>query len=125
MKERNFKNLSVNSMSRRFLPYDGKRTKDFLDLSRSELRAITGFLTGHCWLKSHMCKLGLMQDDSCRRCVVGRETAEHLLCHCPAIAAMRLKQSYFGLDYPEPKQLIGVKPRKILKFFRELRLVVN
>ena len=125
MKAKNFQGLPSNSVSRRFIGYDRKRTKVLMALSRSELRAITGYLTGHCRLRNHMVNMRLMQDRTCRKCGAAAETAEHLLCDCPALAATRLKQSNFGVDFPTPKQLIGVTPRKILQFFRELKLVEN
>jgi hypothetical protein len=40
-------NLPQNSLSRRFLNYSSKRAQELLALTKSELKTITGILTGH------------------------------------------------------------------------------
>ena len=37
-----------------------KRAGELLNLSRNQLRMMTGLLTGHCHLKGHLFKLGLV-----------------------------------------------------------------
>jgi hypothetical protein len=46
--------LHENSLSRRFLDYLGKRTEMLLTLTKSELKTVSGILTGHCGLNHHM-----------------------------------------------------------------------
>jgi hypothetical protein len=43
-----FENLPQNSLVRRFLTYSSKKTKQVLALTKSELKPISGTLTGHC-----------------------------------------------------------------------------
>jgi hypothetical protein len=44
-----------------------RKTKDLLKLNRDQLRCIAGLFTGHCHLKGHLLKLGLMDDPTCER----------------------------------------------------------
>jgi hypothetical protein len=53
-KSDHFDLLPENSLSRRFLVYSGKRTEMLLTLTKSELKTVTGILTGHCGLNHHM-----------------------------------------------------------------------
>ncbi|GBP11128.1 Retrovirus-related Pol polyprotein from type-1 retrotransposable element R1 4 [Eumeta japonica] len=51
----------------------------------------------HCRLNYHLKKLKLVNNDSCRLCKEGQETAEHILCECPA--AYRRRTTYFPQTY--------------------------
>jgi hypothetical protein len=57
------------------------RTVKFLKLSRSQTRQVTGLLTGHCHLKGHLFKLGII-DSPCEKYHMETETASHILCEC-------------------------------------------
>jgi ribonuclease HI len=46
-----------------------KRSRDLLRLNRDQLKWIVGLLTGHCHLKGHLSKIGLMNDPICERCL--------------------------------------------------------
>jgi hypothetical protein len=78
---------------------DGQRhTKGFLkkpakklSLNRNQLRILSGLLTGHCRLKGHLFKLGLVNSIECDRCKQASETASHILCDCDALATLRLR----------------------------------
>ncbi|KAJ8910517.1 hypothetical protein NQ315_012814, partial [Exocentrus adspersus] len=61
---------------------DGSKTPE--ELSRTNLRALVGLYTGHCRLRHHMHRIGLAEDAECRLCMEDDETAEHVLCTCPA-----------------------------------------
>ena len=39
-----------------------------LNRSRNQLRIMTGLLTGHCHLKGHLLKMGLVNSPECDRC---------------------------------------------------------
>jgi hypothetical protein len=41
---------------------------ELLNLSRNQLRIMIGLLTGHCFLKGHLFKLGLVNSPKCNRC---------------------------------------------------------
>ena len=79
-KNKHFRTLPVNSMSRDFIRYDDRRTRQLMNLNRNEVRIVTGLLTGHCRLKSHLYNMKLSNDASCRKCLDERETARHILC---------------------------------------------
>ena len=64
-------------MSRKLISYSKKRTRAFLELSKPELRRITGILTGHCALRHHLKKMGKTTDDTCRLCFEEKKTAKH------------------------------------------------
>jgi hypothetical protein len=57
-----------------------RRTKDLLRLNRDQLRWVVGLLTGHCHLKGHLFKLGLINDPICERCQEEDESATHTSC---------------------------------------------
>jgi hypothetical protein len=61
--------LPENSLSRRLLDYSVKSTemfRMFLTLTKSELKTVTGILTGHCGLNNHIHRIGKCQEDTCR-----------------------------------------------------------
>ena len=90
------------SQSRILIKYSTKRTKEFLELSKLEMRKITGLLTGHCPLKGYL-KKGKIADDNCRLCLEEEETSKHVLCVCVAVARIRLR--HFGKGFLELKDL--------------------
>ena len=59
-KEKQGKVLSLpdRSQSRILIKYSTKRTKEFLELSRLEMKKITGLITVHCSLKGYLKKIG-------------------------------------------------------------------
>ena len=52
-----------------------------------------GVLTGHWLFGKHGNRLGIITSQSCRSCgdTDDRDTTEHFLCSCPALASLRLK----------------------------------
>jgi hypothetical protein len=52
---------------------------------------MTGLLTGHCHLKGHLFKLGLVNSPECERCKQASETASHVLCDCEVLATLRFR----------------------------------
>jgi ribonuclease HI len=85
-----WRNVSGQTHAKKFLiRRDGRRSKFLLGLSRSLVRKVTRFLTGHCRLNYLMSKMGLVQDSKCRLCRQKNETAEHILCDCPALSRKR------------------------------------
>jgi hypothetical protein len=42
-----------------------KKAGELLNLSRNQLRIMTGLLTGHCHLNGHIFKLGLVNSPKC------------------------------------------------------------
>lgn len=48
-------------------------------------------LTGHCHLKGHLFKLGVIDSPRCDRCKQALETASRVLCDCEALVALRFR----------------------------------
>jgi hypothetical protein len=97
-----------------------KRTRDLLKLNRDQLRWIVGLHTGHCHLKGHLFKLGLMNDPTCERCLEADESATHVLCDCEAIAHLRFRD--LGQFFMEPGDLYDVPISKVLHVIRSVGL---
>jgi len=53
---------------------------------------LTGLLTGHCHLKGHQFKLGMVNSPVCETCQQASEMASHFLCDCEALAILRFRQ---------------------------------
>lgn len=121
-KKTHFNTLPTNSLSKQFLNYSSKRTNLILALTKSEIKTLAGILTGHCGLKSHMHKIGKSQEDTCRLCMEESETAQHILCECPATARVRLK--YFGNGFPEPTEVKHLTPKSILNYLKAIDLEI-
>jgi hypothetical protein len=66
-----------------------KRALELLKLSRNHLRIMTGLLTGHCHVKGHLFKPGLIDSPGCDSCKHASETAPHVLCDCGALTVLR------------------------------------
>ncbi|KAJ8910602.1 hypothetical protein NQ315_003972 [Exocentrus adspersus] len=108
--------------SKRFIPSSSKtRSKKLLELSRINLRALVGLYTGHCRLRHHMHRIGLAEDAECRLCMEDDETAEHVLCTCPA--ADRTRFSILGKVQLMPEDLDKYSPGKIIDFLKKLELL--
>jgi hypothetical protein len=77
---------------RAFLKYpSATKVGELLSLSRNQLRIMTGLLTGHCNLKGHLFKLGLVNSPECDRCKQASEMASHILCDREALATVRFR----------------------------------
>jgi hypothetical protein len=98
-----------------------RRTKDLLRLNRDQLRWVVGLLTGHCHLKGHLFKLGLINDPICERCLEEDETATHILCDCEAVAHIKLR--HLGQFFMEPSDYYDAPIDKVLHFIRGVGLI--
>jgi hypothetical protein len=122
-KSDHFDLLPENTLSRRFLDYSGKRTEMLLTLTKSELKTVTGILTGHCGPNHHMHRLGKSQEDTCRLCMEESETAQHVLCECPATARIRLKR--WGEGFLDPTSVKRLNSKSIiLGFLKDIQLTI-
>ncbi|KAL7728465.1 hypothetical protein ACLKA6_005220 [Drosophila palustris] len=77
--------------AKRFLIPARNQSKRMVGLRKSDLRILTGYLTGHCSLRYHLKKLNLSETETCRFCALEQETSEHVLCECPALCRRRLQ----------------------------------
>ena len=101
-------------------PFSEWNANYLLNLSRTQLRFVTGFLTGHGTFRGHLKKMRLVTDDACRFCdiddEVEEETAEHLLCECKSLA--RLRQRIFGSGFLSPVDFLSINDDMVLRFIR-------
>ena len=81
------------------------------------------FLTGHGYFNKHLKRLGLVQDERCRKCGDIYETAEHLLCECEALAYKR--HQIFGKPSLEPIDFVNTTIKDILKFIKQIKLNIE
>jgi len=61
-------------------------TKYALQLSRADLRILTGLLTGHADLNQHLTLMQIRTDTVCPLCQEDEETVLHLLGECSALS---------------------------------------
>ncbi|XP_050298239.1 uncharacterized protein LOC126737392 isoform X2 [Anthonomus grandis grandis] len=66
-------------------------TKNLLRLKRREIRLVTGLLTGHWHLRSHLHTIGIADNPECRWCCEEDETVDHVVGECPALTRPRFK----------------------------------
>ena len=84
--------------------------------NKSQIRTLTGLLTGHGRINYHLRKIGLTQDDTCRLCREDIETSAHILCECEALAGTR--RLSFGMPFLEAKEVRQLNPDDVLRFAR-------
>jgi hypothetical protein len=82
---------------------------------------VVGLLTGHCYLKGHLFKLGLTNDPICDRCQEEDESAIHILCDCEAVAHIRVR--HLGQFFMEPSDYYDAPINKVLHFIRGVGLI--
>ena len=74
---------------------------------------MTGLLTYHLNLKSHLHRIGRTNDDFCPLCNEEEETAAHLLCNCMALELNRYLN--FSVGILDPSDIAEVPLKRILK----------
>ena len=92
-------------------------TKQILNMSKNEIRIITGIITGHCKLNSHLAKIGLRDDPDCDLCGTERETAKHILFDCLALTSIR--QQVFGRSALAPTDICNFPLYKVVDFYKK------
>jgi hypothetical protein len=74
-------------------------TADLLQLNRTQIKKVTGLLTGHCHLRKHLHTIGVFRDEPiCRLCNEEDETASHVIFECPALT--RKRRNFLGQGDP-------------------------
>jgi hypothetical protein len=95
--------------------------KDLLRLNRDQLRWVVGLLTGHCHVKGHLFKLGLINDPIYERCQEEDESASHILCDCEAVTHIRFR--HLGHFFMEPSDYYDAPIYKVIHFIRGVGLI--
>lgn len=109
-------NVQGLETSKKFISLSRKRANKLICLNKSDIKLITGMLTGHCSLRYHLHKLGLAEDNICRHCNEEEEKTEHVLCECPAL--YRKRQKFFGKDYVSPNEIKELDIGKLLEYIK-------
>ncbi|KAJ8915875.1 hypothetical protein NQ315_015486 [Exocentrus adspersus] len=112
-------NEVADSLARRGATLEFIGPEPVLGLSYSTARTIYRTLPPN--LRHHMHIIGLAEDAECRLCMEDDETAEHVLCTCPA--ADRTRFSILGKVQLMPEDLDKYSPGKIIDFLRRLELL--
>lgn len=116
-----WKNVPGQRQAKRLLRPSARYAKLLLELQKSDLRVITGILTGHCSLRYHLCKMGILDSGTCRFCDEADETSEHIICNCRVIVRQRHK--YLEQVFLDPDQITNLAPKRIMDFLRSLDLL--
>jgi len=90
---------------RSFLRNPLQKPGELLNLSRNQLRILTGPLTGHFCLKG-----GLF----CDRCKQASEMVSDVLCDCESLATLRYRN--LGCNFVKPSDFEDISVSKILHF---------
>jgi len=56
---------------------------------KNTVRILTGLLTGHCRLHSHLHQIGIADSELCRFCCMKKESSAHIICDCMALSIRR------------------------------------
>jgi hypothetical protein len=88
-------------------PCPGTRIK-LLSFNRNQSRVVTGLLTGHNTLRSHLHLMGLLYSPLCRKRGVKEEASARILCECEAVTVLRCR--YLGFFFLEPEDIKEFKP---------------
>ena len=93
------------------------RSKFLLSLCKRDLTLITGIMTGHCQLNSHLSTIRVARSSTCVSCLEGEETAEHFMCSCPAFSGIRYR--IFGVHLLDNSSLKELPLEKVLSFIKK------
>jgi ribonuclease HI len=98
-----------------------RKAAELPNLSRNQLRIMTGLLTGHRNFKGHLFKPGLINSPECQRCKQASETASHVLCDCEALATLRFR--HLGHNFMKPDDFEDISVTRILHFVQHAGLL--
>ena len=96
------------------------RTGELLKAGRNGARTLTAVYTGHCRLRSHLQRMGLVEDAECRLCMEDDETMKHVMCTCPAGGRTRFEM--FGKPMLDLSDLGDISPSDITAYIKRLGL---
>ena len=117
-----WKKVAGQAHSKAILTYVSKeKTDEMLRMGRADIRAVTGLITGHCWLNKHFYTIGLSETDTCRGCGEEEETPLHALCQCEGFTTFRRR--LLGMEKTNQEELRKIPLKKILEFFKNTGLL--
>lgn len=77
-----------------------KKAWDSSTSAQTQLRIKMRLLTGHCNIKAHLFKVGLVNSPGCNKCKQASEIASHILCGCEALATFRFRPLHYHFMKP-------------------------
>jgi hypothetical protein len=80
-----------------------------------------GLPTGHCHLKGHLFKLGLVHSPGCDRCKQASEMASHVLCDDEAVTVLRFRHR--GHHFLKKGDFTEISISKVLHFVQSVGLL--
>jgi hypothetical protein len=86
-------------------------TSELLKFRRNQIRQVTGLTAGHCHLKRHLFKLGLVNSPNYERCHNNEETASYVLYESEALAEVGF--CHLGVHFMRSSDYHGLPPKKI------------
>lgn len=92
-------------------------TEQLLNMSKPDIRIVTGLLTGHCRVNQHLVRLGLRDDPDCDLCGKTAEVARHIVCDCDTIAPIR--KNVYNTEHILPREVTKFPLRKLVEFYKK------
>lgn len=97
------------------------KSKEILGLDRDQVKTTVEALTGHCSLKKHQYRMGIVSHPDCRKCGAAEETPLHILCKCDALTLIRIR--FYGEPFIEPELIMKKPLSNIHSFLQAARLL--
>lgn len=94
-----------------------------LNHTKSDIRLLTGFLTGHYKVNYHLHNLNLSTSSLCRLCLEEVETTQHILCECVAIC--RIRRRFLDRELLNSEDIRLASPSSVLMFIRNIEQSLN
>jgi len=86
------------------------------EISRENLRTVTGLLTGHRHLRPHQYLMGITEDPTCRGCLEEEESAGHILMWCSAFT--RSRTAFLGQSIMTHRAIKELRPSRLVGFIK-------
>lgn len=88
---------------------------ELINMTKNDLRIVTGFLTGHCKLNTLL--IGIRNDPDCDLCGRNSETAKHILCDCENLTTIR--ERVYNVSTLDTKQVCKQSLHNIIQLYKK------
>lgn len=96
-------------------------TEQMLNMSKADIRILTGIITGHCRMNSHLAKLRIRDDPDCDLCGLSAETAKHILCECNRLT--RIRERIYAKSAIQPGEILKHPLQSVVSFYKKCSLI--